>query len=120
MEVTIEQVNKMLEEDRKHIELADALGRLFENPDFKKVFLEDYLEREAIRQVGLLGDSTIGINKDKHILREDIQERMIGIARFKSHIRWIFMQGDTARNRTEQLLQAQSEPETDDTVITNT
>jgi hypothetical protein len=49
----IKEVEVGIEQAKKHVELAEALKRLFENKDFQKVILQDYLHNEPARLVEL-------------------------------------------------------------------
>jgi len=57
-----EQLNRIqisIENAKKAIELAQALQRLHDNPDFKAVILEDYFHEEAHRAVLLKSDGSM-------------------------------------------------------------
>jgi hypothetical protein len=51
----IKQLEQNIENGKKLIELNNALQRLAENRDFKKVILENYFKDEAVRLVHLKG-----------------------------------------------------------------
>lgn len=52
----IAQLERNIESKKAQVALNDALERLKNNKDFKKVVIEGYLNREAIRLVSLKGD----------------------------------------------------------------
>ena len=66
-----EQLHKIeisLENAKKAIEVANALQRLHENPDFKRVILQDYLKDEASRSVMLKADPSMAtVEKQKNV-----------------------------------------------------
>lgn len=52
----IEQIEVTIEEVKEQIALKDTLERLTNNPDFKRIILEGYFEKEAQRLVMLRAD----------------------------------------------------------------
>lgn len=59
IESQIQQLDRNISESRKLIEMGDALQRLKSNRDFKKVVMEGFFEKEAIRLVHLKADSNM-------------------------------------------------------------
>jgi len=55
-EQTIHELEVSMEEAKIHIELMEALKRLEENADFRRVIGEEYFKQEAIRLVHLKSD----------------------------------------------------------------
>lgn len=53
---TIQAIEENIKQARKFVEAGEALERLKGNRDFKKVLLEGYFEKEAIRLVHLKSD----------------------------------------------------------------
>lgn len=53
---TIREIEQNIKDNRKLIEMADALDRLKSNRDFKKVVMEGYFEKEAVRLVHVKAD----------------------------------------------------------------
>lgn len=109
IELRVEQMQELKKQCKNKIALAEALHRLTQNEDFKNVFMHDYVEKESVRLVGLLGDTTLnfGVNKDES--RCDIHERMIGISRFREHMRNIESIAQQAENTLESIHQAETE-----------
>ena len=107
--VTREELSALKSHCEKQISLAQAMERLENNSDFKEVFTENYLKNEAYRLVGLLSDASInmGNEKDKH--REEIEERMIGIARFQEYVRTVYLISDQAEKTLEDIETANAE-----------
>jgi hypothetical protein len=107
--ITVEQAKLLRKESQEKIELVQALERLYTNKDFNKLFMEEYLEKEPARLVHLLGEPAFNNHDKKSFYREDLQERMIGIARFAEYLRNIYMMADTARKNINALDEAESE-----------
>ena len=57
------------EQAAKALELRDAIGRLFDNPDYKTVFEEGYFKAEAMRL-------TLAIVDDE--MQDEIEQRIVG------------------------------------------
>lgn len=56
---TIQAIEENIKRARKLVEVGDALERLKNNRDFKKVMIEGYFEQEAIRLVHLKSDPNV-------------------------------------------------------------
>ena len=56
---TIQAIEDNIRQARKIVEVGEALERLRNNRDFKKVMLEGYFEQEAIRLVHLKSDQNV-------------------------------------------------------------
>ena len=97
-EVTLEQIDEMKANCKRAIDVANALDRLHKNTDFKTVFLDNYMRDDVVRLVGLLGEQTINLGGKKYEHREEIQERLIGVARFQEYMRNVFRLADQAEN----------------------
>lgn len=52
----IEQLHKDIDNAKSQLAIGDSLANLRENKDFKKVILEGYFEKEAVRLVMLKAD----------------------------------------------------------------
>ena len=70
-----------IEVAKKAIAKGEALERLFKNPDFKKIIMEDYFEKEPARLVGLLTDSEMQDESNQTGLKND----MIGVSVLRKH-----------------------------------
>lgn len=106
VEISMEEAMKLREKCNKHIALAESLTRLHNNADFKKVFLDFYVNEEPSRMVLLLADTSLNHGGKKAEHREDLQESMIGIARFAEFIRNVYNIADHASYSLERLNQA--------------
>lgn len=101
--ITFDEAQEIRENCKHTIALADALTRLYSNPDFKMVFINHYMEKEPARLVHLLGDASVNMGDKKEAIREDVHERMIGIARFAEFIRGIYAMANMAENTLKDL-----------------
>ena len=107
LELTPEQLQTYKKDLQNKIDLAKSLDRLHDNEDFKKVFLDHYIDEEPSRLVLLLGEPSFNYSSDKKEKREDIQERMIGIARFAEFTRNVFAISKQASESLETLQEAE-------------
>ena len=104
--ITFEQANAIRKSCREKIALAESLDALYANKHFK-MFMDEYLEKEPVRLVHLLGDASINLGDRKEALRNDIQERMIGIARMKEYMRNVYRMAEQAQKTLEDLDKAE-------------
>lgn len=107
--VTRDELFNLKNHCEKQVGLAQAMKRLENNPDFKEVFIEHYLKENASRLVGLLSDSSLNMSDERDRNREEIKERMIGIARFQEFVRYLYNIADQAVKTLEDIEQAESE-----------
>lgn len=76
------EIERNIQDAKKMVELGDALERLRSNRDFKKVILDGFFEKEAIRLVHLKSDPSMQTpEKQAAILRE-----MDGIGALSSYL----------------------------------
>lgn len=108
-DITLEEIDEMKANCKQRIDRADALNRLLENPDFNLVFLDGYVKDYAVRVVGLLGDSSLNLSGDKVTQREEIQENLIGVARFQAYIRTVLQLANQAVNELESIEEAEAD-----------
>lgn len=104
--ITAEQANQLRTEYNRAIALRDHLIRLENNNDFQK-FIEEYTKEEPVRLVSLLAEPSFNLGGKKELHREEIQERMIGIARFKEYIRNVYLLASKAEQSLAELNKAQ-------------
>jgi hypothetical protein len=76
----VEQLENNLNYAKEGIELAEGIDKLFRNPTFKKVILQGYFEKEAIRLVSLLSDPSMQDEDNQ----TSIQNAMRGIGELRS------------------------------------
>lgn len=87
-----------IEAAKKAIAKGDAFDRLTKNPDFRKIILEDYFEKEPARLVGLLTDSEMMDDDNQTGLKND----MIGISVLRKHFMVIQRIANQMRNAVAQ------------------
>ena len=100
--LTAEQANQMRLDCNKTMELEKVLIRLENNGDFKRL-TKHYTEEEASRVVALLAEPSFYMSNDADKYRKDLQERLIGIARFSEYLRSIHRTAGIAQKDLESL-----------------
>ena len=79
---SIDAIEQNISQAKAHIEFAAAVERLRSNKDFRKVVLEGYFEREAVRLVHLKGDP----NMQSADSQRSIVQQMDAIAAFSAFL----------------------------------
>jgi len=79
----LEQVEVSIEQAKEAITNKEALDKLTANPDFKKVVLEGYFEKEASRLVLLKADPSMQDEKEQSQIDKSINA--IGYVRLYFH-----------------------------------
>jgi hypothetical protein len=69
----IQQVELSLEQAKKVVALGDAIGRLENNRDFKKVVFDTYFNDEMLRLGGLLSDANMQKPADQQVLLDGLK-----------------------------------------------
>lgn len=93
-EVTIEDIQIQLEDARELILEADALQRLFDNPDFKLVIKEGYFKDEPARLVEMKATPAMS-NEATQVA---IMKQLDGIGALQQYFNARFMTADMARD----------------------
>lgn len=88
----IHEVEISIEEAKQTLELRDALRKLRENPDFKKVIEENYFKEEASRLVLLKADMNV---QDREIQKQ-INKQIDAIGYFRGYLQSLFQLGSQA------------------------
>ena len=94
---TIQQLENSIKQSQKIVDLGDALDRLRNNRDFKKVIIEGFFEQEAIRLVHLLSDS----NMQSPEMQTSIHKQMIAIGGFRDYLDTLNVRAGMARRSVE-------------------
>lgn len=94
----LELIEVSIEHAQGLVAKADALRRLCNNDDFKKVFLDHYLVDEASRTVRLLAEPSQQGQKEQDAL----QKQLIGIGQFDQFMRCTLTMGDMAAQGIEE------------------
>lgn len=92
---------KFQEKLKDIIEEGEAVKRLSENADFKKIFMENYFTVEPKRLVLLMGDPAVSTNENS---RMSINERLIAIAQCNNFIRETYAKAANAKYTLEELM----------------
>ena len=116
MNITPEQANAIRKECKEHIERKNLLERLNKNPDFQAL-TKFYLEEEPSRLVQLYGEASINLGDKREVHREEIHERLIGIARFAEFLRGIHMLAQQAEKQLQDLQKAENEAVSDAEIV---
>ena len=108
-DVTTSEIQVEMTEAREAVDLADTLKRLHNNADFKKVIVEGYFEKEAIRLVGLKSAASMHTPEAQaHIIRS-----IDGIGELQQHFNMIYIMGEQAYNALEESAEALQEMATE-------
>ena len=108
MDITPEQANAIRKECNEHIQRKQLLDRLNQNPDFQAL-TKFYLEEEPARLAQLYGEPSINLGEKRELHRAEIQERLMGIARFAEFLRGIHMLASQAQKQIQDLDKAENE-----------
>ena len=108
--ITAEDALRLRQEASKQFALADALTRLHDNPDFKLLILEDYLQNEPMRLVHMLAENCIVYGPNSEAQLRDNREQMIGVARLGSYFRNIYRIAEGAQKTIMSLEEAERTP----------
>ena len=95
MNYSIEELEANIKQAKEEVELGAALERLFSNRDFKKVVLNGYFEKEAIRLVYMKGEATLPTDHEKIVLQID------SIGTFRKYLKNITVSAELAKKAME-------------------
>jgi len=93
-EEAAEEVRITEEQAKYHIEMMESLERLYNNKDFKKVFMDGYFKEEASRLVLLRADHNIQ-QEEKTV--QSIDDKIIGIGELRQFMLTVFARGRQMR-----------------------
>lgn len=93
MSTEIAEVEMNIKEAQKMVELGKSLERLRNNRDFKKLILDDYLEKEAVRLVHLKSDSNTQDERSQASIMRDID----AVGSFTQYLNLIVYKADSAK-----------------------
>ncbi len=93
----LQQLESNIKLAQKIVDMGDALDRLRNNRDFKKVIGEGYFEQEAIRLVHLMSDS----NMQSPEIQQSIHKRMIAVGMFREFLETLATRANMARRAVE-------------------
>lgn len=93
----IQEIELNIKEAQKIVDLGASAQRLIANRDFKKVVMEMYFEKEAVRLVHLKANPAMQ-DKDR---QEAIVKEMDAIGSFHQFLRTLEIQAEMARRAIE-------------------
>lgn len=93
----LQQLDAHIKQAQKMVDLGNALERLRNNKDFKKVIAEGYFEHEAIRLVHLMSDG----NMQAQEIQTSIHKQMIAVGMFRDYLETLATRADMARRSVE-------------------
>jgi hypothetical protein len=89
---TIQEIERNIKQAKSLVESGDALERLKSNKDFKKIVLEGFFEKEAIRLVHLKADQNM-----QHVdIQKSIVSQMDAIGVLHQYFNTILIQANQA------------------------
>ncbi len=98
------QIELSIDQAKEFMDKSEALKRLERNDDFKKLILEGYLEKEAVRLVGLLMDSEMQGDLEKDLINKEL----FGISSLRLFLRNVHLIAAQMQNqvaRSEEVLE---------------
>ena len=93
----LQQLESNIKYAQKIVDLGDALDRLRNNRDFKKVIGEGYFEQEAIRLVHLMSDSNMQFPE----IQQSIHKQLIAVGMFREFLETLTTRANMARRAVE-------------------
>ena len=93
----LQQLESNIKLAQKIVDMGDALDRLRNNRDFKKVIGDGYFEQEAIRLVHLMSDS----NMQSPETQQSIHKQMIAVGVFREFLETLNVRANMARRAVE-------------------
>lgn len=93
----IEEIEVSMADAKKMVALSRSLERLLSNRDFKKVFREEYMEKEAVRLVHLKADP----NMQDEESQKSIEQQMDAIGSLAQYIYRVQQLGSIAQKEIE-------------------
>jgi len=94
----LQRVEHSIQYHKKFVELGNALERLKSNKDFKKLILEGYFEKEAIRLVHFKASPSAQTEE----MQKSIELQMNAIGALSQYFNTVFQQAEMARKTIEQ------------------
>lgn len=94
---TIEALDRNIKQSQATVELGAAVDRLRSNKDFKKIVVEGYFEKEAIRLVHLKADPAM----QSAASQQSIVQQMDAIGAFSQFLDMALRHADQARKQID-------------------
>ena len=92
---TLEAIDRSIKQAQALVELGSAVDRLRSNKDFKKIVIEGYFEKEAIRLVHLKADPSM----QSAASQQSINQQMDAIGAFSQYLDMVLRHADQARKQ---------------------
>lgn len=92
---TLEAIDRSIKQAQALVELGSAVDRLRSNKDFKKIVIEGYFEKEAIRLVHLKADPSM----QSAASQQSITQQMDAIGAFSQYLDMALRHADQARKQ---------------------
>lgn len=92
---TLEAIDRSIKQAQALVELGSAVDRLRSNKDFKKIVIEGYFEKEAIRLVHLKADPSM----QSAASQQSINQQMDAIGAFSQYLDMTLRHADQARKQ---------------------
>lgn len=89
-EEAVQELRVTEEQAKYFVDLMESLERLYNNKDFKTVFLDGYFKEEASRLVLLRADNNI--QQDENVIKS-IDDKIIGIGELRQFLLTVFARG---------------------------
>lgn len=97
MSTALQQLEANIKQAQEIADLGNALDRLRNNRDFKKVVMEGFFNQEAARLVHLMADS----NMQAPETQSSIYKQMVAIGGFRDYLDTLSIRADMARRAVE-------------------
>lgn len=97
----VEEIELNIKQAQKIVDAGTSLERLMLNRDFKKVFIEGYLEQEAIRLVHLKSDESMQTPAKQESVIKQI-DAIGAVSSYLNTVRWKAAQAVKAIDADEQ------------------
>lgn len=94
LENDISEVELTIKQAKDAIALKDAVVKLSNNREFRKIITEGYFKNEAARLTHLFSDPTILLNNQQEMVRNDL----LGIGGLERYLRVLVQQGNAAQD----------------------
>lgn len=100
MDFNLLEIEAQIEQLKKEVEFGKLIEKLQRNSEFKKVVIDDYFEKEAIRLVHAKADQTM----QSEAKQKYLDDAMKGISAFSDYLRTKLT---IARQAADQLVSAE-------------
>jgi hypothetical protein len=103
--VELDAIEKNIQEAQAYVDAANALLKLKDNREFKKVIMKGYFEEEAVRLVHLKADS----NMQTPDMQKSLDKQIEAIGSFSNYLNTVLYKAEMARKTIEAEEEAREE-----------